>query len=492
MPIEAVDRVLSDQQLKDHWVRRGIAYIVDTILIFIVTVVFIAIGFSILFGMFLASRSSTDFTSFFLIITIIFLIAMIFPILYWIILDAKGGTLGKRIMKLKPQAEDGKVGFSKSAVRNLSKIVGGIVGGFVGGLFIALAIEFIIVGVDAFLGINKGGDPRMKYTDYLAKTTVVRTDVKESFAPYVPKEQAPSPSPPSPTAEATTAVTQTSTIEGATMSTAPVASKKEKKFPVIPVIVSIGIVALIIMLAILGGVISPQPSENRSSSGGLLTIEKNQWEDIQTMEGDIAGGGPLTMVPDVTVPFEVGDTVYQMDILLTWNPQTMDLDLIVRDPSGTEQGTSGNSPGTPESIRIKGNIDPGTWTAEIDPFAAVNVHFTLEVTCFNEIWNVSGDEGELIYMNSESPTKVTMDQMDAFDIEKEYNMLLIQMEISPSEGSCGMDVSDPEGNIILSGEASGSETVFKEDYVDSALGTWTVNFYLQDFTGTFIIQVIGM
>lgn len=485
MAIEAVDRVLSDEQLKDHWVRRGVAYIIDTVFIVLVTIIIVAIAVSILFAIYFSSFSSAgpngDIAGIFLILTILMIIALILPILYWIILDAKGGTLGKRILKLKPQALEGKMGFKKSATRNLSKIIGGFLGGLIGGFFIAMAIEIAVVLVDVFLGINKGGDPRMKYTDYLASTTVARTDISERFAPFVPKEQAPSPAP------------QTATTDPVSVAaTTTVAPPKKRKFPIVPVFASIGIIALIIMLAIISGIISPQSSSSNSSSSEMLATETIRWEDVVSIEGDIAGGGPLTMIPDVTVPFEVESTVIQMDILLTWSPQTMDLDLIVRDPSGDQQGTSGNSPGTPESVRIKGKIEPGTWTAEIDPFAAVNVHYTLEVTFFHEKWNVSGGVGELLYKNSKSPSQETSDDISTLVVESDYNELLIQLEVSSSEGNCIFEVTDPDGNVVFSESASGSDSISKEASIESMQGGWTVSCSLEDFTGDFVIQIIGM
>jgi hypothetical protein len=170
----------------------------------------------------------------------------------------------------------------------------------------------------------------------------------------------------------------------------------------------------------------------------------------------------------------------------------MDLDLIVRDPSGDERGTSGNSPGTPESVRIQKNIDPGTWTAEIDPFAAVNVHYTLEITFFHEKGNVTGGEGELLYQYTKSPTQETSDKMDTFIVESDYDGLLIQLEISSSEGNCAIEVTDPDGEIVFSESASGSDSVFEQATVGSMQGGWTVSYSLEDFTGTYVIQVIGM
>jgi uncharacterized RDD family membrane protein YckC len=98
----------------------------------------------------------------------------IFEVLYFTILESSSGaSLGKRVMGLKVQMLDGsRLTFKKALTRNISKIFWPI-----------LLIDFII-------GIaTPGPDPRQRYFDRIAGTTVV--SVKQVFG-------APAPPPPPP------------------------------------------------------------------------------------------------------------------------------------------------------------------------------------------------------------------------------------------------------------------------------------------------------
>jgi len=101
----------------------------------------------------------------------------IFWVLYCTVLEASssGATLGKRIMGLKVQMLDGsKATFNKAFIRNISKIYG------------------LILIIDWIIGIaTPGPDPRQRYFDRIAGTTVV--SVKEVFAPAPPPPPPPPP-----------------------------------------------------------------------------------------------------------------------------------------------------------------------------------------------------------------------------------------------------------------------------------------------------------
>jgi len=98
-------------------------------------------------------------------------------VLYCTVLEASssGATLGKRVMGLKVQMLDGsKAPFGKTFMRNISKIFGPI-----------LLIDWII-------GIaTPGPDPRQRYFDRIAGTTVV--SVKQAFGPAAPPPPPPPP-----------------------------------------------------------------------------------------------------------------------------------------------------------------------------------------------------------------------------------------------------------------------------------------------------------
>jgi uncharacterized RDD family membrane protein YckC len=186
--VDSIDIVMGNPQLKDHWIRRGIAYIIDSIIIFIVMFVILLIGTILMIGSLVGGAMTGNplggVVGGILIFLVIWLIALFFSIAYWVYFDAKGGTIGKKFMKLKPVALEGEMDYPKAFIRNISKIAGGFIGALIfGSILLILAVEIGLILTDIFLGLDKGGDPRRKYTDHMAGTTVVRTDVEETFAP---------------------------------------------------------------------------------------------------------------------------------------------------------------------------------------------------------------------------------------------------------------------------------------------------------------------
>ena len=181
--------IFANPTTKDHWIKRAIAYIIDSVILFVISFVIIMIGAMLFIGAVIGGATSGNpvggVFGGLLILFVFILLAFIITILYWIILDAKGGTIGKKLMKLTPIALQGEMGYTKAAIRNGSKIVGGFIGamveGAVGIILIGLIIELIIVFLDWYLGITSNEDPRMKFTDKIAGTTVIRTDIQENI-----------------------------------------------------------------------------------------------------------------------------------------------------------------------------------------------------------------------------------------------------------------------------------------------------------------------
>jgi hypothetical protein len=275
--------------------------------------------------------------------------------------------------------------------------------------------------------------------------------------------------------------------------TAQAPTPKAKKLPVHPVVIIIAIVGIIIAAVAVSVVLSGGEKESDNGSGDELYEEATTWEDLETIEGDISGGGPMTFIPDERVNFEVEDTVYQMDIILTWNPQDMDLDLSIEDPSGDAVGSSGNAPGEPESVRIKSNIEPGTWTAVIDPFAAVNVHYTLEITYYHQSGNATGgDGGDILYQEVKNLSEESGDETDNFNVGGEYESLLIQVEISSGSGDLSIKIKDSDGNEVYSIDVSGEGQESDQETVDAKEGEWEVSYSFDNFTGTIVVTVAGL
>jgi uncharacterized RDD family membrane protein YckC len=156
----------------NHWLLRIVAAIIDSIPWIIV--VYVIVWFLILnpgawwfgFGWGLG---------YFLLWPLLF---GVIEVLYFTVMEASSGaSLGKKVMGLKVQMLDGsKVMFNKAFMRNISKIFWPI-----------LLIDFII-------GIaTPGPDPRQRYFDRIAGTTVVA--VKQVFAPAPPPPPPPPPPP---------------------------------------------------------------------------------------------------------------------------------------------------------------------------------------------------------------------------------------------------------------------------------------------------------
>jgi uncharacterized RDD family membrane protein YckC len=96
-------------------------------------------------------------------------IAGVIQVFYFAFLEISwGATIGKRILSFQVRMVNGsKVTFDKALIRNISKIYG---------LF--LLLDWLIVVA------SPGPDPRQKYTDRMAGTTVV--SVKQVFAAQPP------------------------------------------------------------------------------------------------------------------------------------------------------------------------------------------------------------------------------------------------------------------------------------------------------------------
>jgi len=146
------------------WLIRLIAYIIDGIIIIVVTVILNLLffgGILVAFGLF-----------------------GLLSILYFIILDVVwGATIGKRVMGLQVQTIKGtRVTFGQSFIRNISKI------------------NPFLVFLDWLIAIvTNGPDKRQKLTDRWAGTTVAQMG-KSPIALNESSSTPPPPSPPPPVA----------------------------------------------------------------------------------------------------------------------------------------------------------------------------------------------------------------------------------------------------------------------------------------------------
>ncbi|MCK4478608.1 RDD family protein [Candidatus Bathyarchaeota archaeon] len=133
------ERIGRDARLQDHWIRRLVAFIIDSIIVGIGTSIIVAI-ITIPFHFF-------TFPFF----------AGVLSILYFALLEFYyGWTVGKKIMNLKTIELGGhRPALDLAFIRNISKIY------------------WILVLIDVIIGLATLGDPHQKISDRMAGTTVV-------------------------------------------------------------------------------------------------------------------------------------------------------------------------------------------------------------------------------------------------------------------------------------------------------------------------------
>ncbi|MFQ5884814.1 MAG: RDD family protein [Thermoplasmata archaeon] len=168
--VTGFDIIGHNKALQDHWIRRVIAIIIDAI---IISVVVWVINLLLLAGPWWWASWG--------------LLWWAIAILYFVAFEmTMGGSPGKKIMSLGVVATEGVLDLRSSFIRNISKLA------------------FLVI-IDWFLGMFTEGDPRQKYLDRIANTTVQRTDemayTEQQFKQmaYVPPHPTyPSPAPHSP------------------------------------------------------------------------------------------------------------------------------------------------------------------------------------------------------------------------------------------------------------------------------------------------------
>ena len=138
----------TDPTLQDHWIRRLIAYIVDSILVSIATGILL---FIIRIPFYIANPSALIDPFFFPFAVGLLLVP------YSILTESyRGATIGKGLMGLKVVTKSGgNPSFEKATIRNISKIYG-----------LLLILDFIG-------GIITSPDVNQKYSDRIAETTVM-------------------------------------------------------------------------------------------------------------------------------------------------------------------------------------------------------------------------------------------------------------------------------------------------------------------------------
>jgi uncharacterized RDD family membrane protein YckC len=135
--VTGFDYLSRDKGLQEHWLRRLVAIVVDSIIIFApLSILFRLVGWSWLFPWWFAGG-------------VLFLYAALFD-------AAIGGTVGKMILRLKSVSTTGQMTLAQALMRNVSKVFAPL-----------LLLDWIVgMAIDTH-------DPRQKWTDQMARTSVM-------------------------------------------------------------------------------------------------------------------------------------------------------------------------------------------------------------------------------------------------------------------------------------------------------------------------------
>ena len=147
-PETVVRRFETDPNLQEHWIKRLIAFIIDSIIVGVAAV--------ILFGITLFPALITNPTSLFNVFDFPLAMGVLF-ILYSPVAETMyGTTIGKNMLGLKVVTKTGtRPSFEKSFIRNISKI------------------HQILLLLDVIGGFITSTELHQKYSDRIAETTVV-------------------------------------------------------------------------------------------------------------------------------------------------------------------------------------------------------------------------------------------------------------------------------------------------------------------------------
>ena len=157
------ERIGSDSRLQDNWIRRLVAFIIDSIIVWIGTLIIAAIIFVPL----IIVAAATGWPWFMFNPFAFPFFAGVLSVLYFALLEARyGWTFGKKIMNLKTiKLEGQKPALDAAFIRNISKIY------------------WILVLLDVVIGLATLGDPHQKISDRTARTTIVSTTAPPSPPP---------------------------------------------------------------------------------------------------------------------------------------------------------------------------------------------------------------------------------------------------------------------------------------------------------------------
>lgn len=143
-----VERFETDPDLQQHWIKRILAYVIDSIIVGVAAVVLFGITF---FPSIFANPASV-----FNIFNFPFAMGLLYILYFPVAETLYGATFGKNLLGLKVVTKTGgRPSFEKSFIRNVSKI------------------HQVLLLLDVIGGLITSAELHQKYTDRIANTTVV-------------------------------------------------------------------------------------------------------------------------------------------------------------------------------------------------------------------------------------------------------------------------------------------------------------------------------
>jgi uncharacterized RDD family membrane protein YckC len=137
----AAERILTEGALQQHWIKRFIAILIDSIIVGIATTIL---------GLL------TDMARIFNWLALPLVMGLIYVLYFTATESIYGYTMGKKMVNLKVMKANGKKPSLESAfIRNISKI------------------HFLLLLLDTLGGFFISKDNHQRYVDQIAKTTVV-------------------------------------------------------------------------------------------------------------------------------------------------------------------------------------------------------------------------------------------------------------------------------------------------------------------------------
>jgi uncharacterized RDD family membrane protein YckC len=153
------EAVRTNSALQNLWIRRVIAFAIDSLVLLVVFAAFnAALAIALLLPLFVLNVNA--FSGLFSGFWAIFGIVVVWG--YYVALEGSmGATIGKRFMDLKVRSLRGAMSYTKAFVRSFSKAW--------------LPLFAFLFVLDLIIGFLTQGDPRQRFSDVLANTAVYHT-----------------------------------------------------------------------------------------------------------------------------------------------------------------------------------------------------------------------------------------------------------------------------------------------------------------------------